>query len=67
MISWVLFLASEVSAEDPKIEPEETIPKVPSNNFLMRRSRTPSPIREQRGKRRYTALIIPHLDLESRK
>ncbi|XP_046845977.1 peptidyl-prolyl cis-trans isomerase cyp11-like isoform X2 [Xenia sp. Carnegie-2017] len=31
---------------------DESIPKVPSNRFLMRRSRTPSPIREKRMKER---------------
>ena len=44
--------------EDKPEEEDETIPKVPSHKFLMRRSRTPSPIKEKQEKKRYARCIL---------
>ena len=43
--------ADEEKKEEDEEEVED-IPKVPNNNFLMRRSKTPSPVRAQREKQR---------------
>ena len=48
-----VYLTSKKPTEGQESEKEEEIeqiPKVPNNSFLMRRSRTPPPVRAQREK-----------------
>lgn len=58
VVYFVCLRSKKELTEDKPEEEDETIPKVPSNKFLMRRSRTPSPVKEKREKTRYARCIL---------
>lgn len=58
VVYFVCLRSKKELTEDKPEEEDETIPKVPSNKFLMRRSRTPSPVKEKREKARYARCIL---------